>query len=419
MTTTVTERDTLTVLRAAFLYDGTSATLMPNPTVVLDDGRIVAVESGGAVPAGATVVDFIGATLLPGLIDTHVHLAFDASPDPVAALAARDDAAALAAMTEAARQAARGGVTTVRDLGDRDYLSLTLRAAQDPTLPTVVAAGPPITSPGGHCHFLGGEATGVDGVRAAVRARAERGVDVIKIMASGGNLTRGSRPELAQFGPAELRAAVDEAHRHSLPITAHAHGTAAVAAAVESGVDGLEHVTFMTEDGVDPAPPELVRTIADRRVTIGMTLGIAPVAGLTMPSEMTSRLPALIANARSLYEAGAPINAGTDAGIGPIKPPDVLRWAVAHLTMIGMTPAEALLASTSHAAAVCGLGHRKGRLAPGFDADVLAVQGDPLTDPAVLHRIRGVYVRGTRVTDLRGTWVSGGARGPGPDAPRH
>ena len=91
------------------------------------------------------------------------------------------------------------------------------------------------------------------------------------------------------------------------------------------------------------------------------------------------------------------MNAGTDAGIAPIKPPDVLRHAVAMLGMLGMTPAEALRASTSHAAAVCGLGHRKGRLEPGYDADVLAVHGDPLTDPAALHRILGVYVRGERV----------------------
>jgi hypothetical protein len=175
---------------------------MPDPTVILDGGTITAVGTALPVPAGATVVDLGTATLLPGLVDTHVHLAFDASADPVGGLAARDEASALTAMTAAARHAARGGVTTVRDLGDRGYLSLAVRdaTADDSTLPTVVAAGPPITSSDGHCYYLGGCATaGVDGIRAAVREHADRGVDVVKIMASGGNLTPGSRPEVSQF----------------------------------------------------------------------------------------------------------------------------------------------------------------------------------------------------------------------------
>jgi imidazolonepropionase-like amidohydrolase len=388
-----------TVLRAAWLYDGTSSTLIADPTVVLEGGRIVAVDSAAPAPAGATVVDLAGVTLLPGLVDTHVHLAFDASEDPVAALAGRDDTEALAAMADAGRRTVLGGVTTVRDLGDRDYLSLTVRAAaeSDPTLPTIVAAGPPITTPGGHCHYLGGAVSGVDQVRAAVREHAERGVDVIKIMASGGNLTPGSRPELPQWGLAELRAAVEEAHRHSLPITAHVHGTQSVADAVEAGVDGLEHVTFMTADGVDPAPADLVRAIVDRRITLGLTLGFAPVPAAVMPPGLAARLPAMLANLRTLCQSGAPITAGTDAGIGLMKPPDVLRWAIAQLVQLGSTPVEALRTVTSHAAAVCGLGHRKGRLAPGYDADVLAVDGNPLEDLEALHRIRAVYARGHAV----------------------
>jgi imidazolonepropionase-like amidohydrolase len=399
-TITATERRRLTAIRAAWLFDGTSPNLLPDPTVVLDGSTILSVGSAVAVPDGAVVVDLAGATLLPGLVDGHVHLIFDASDDPVSSLVSRDDAAAFAAMTSFARAAVRGGVTTVRDLGDRGYLALGVRraAAADPTLPEILAAGPPVTTPGGHCHFLGEEAAGVDGVRAAVRARAERGVDIIKIMASGGNMTLGSRPELPQYGLAELRAAVDEAHRHNLPITAHAHATQSIVDGLAAGMDSFEHLTFMTAEGVDPIPDEVLSALARRAVTVGMTLGLAPVPGAAPPPGMVARRPALVANARRMLAAGVNMIAGTDAGIAPIKPPDVIRWAIPQFQQFGMTAAEALHACTARAATALGLGHRKGHLRPGYDADILAVDGDPLSDPAALHAIRAVYVRGTALT---------------------
>ena len=391
MATTATPRPGPTVLRAARLLDGTG-TVLEDPRLVVEDGVIVAVGPALAVPEQATVVDLPGATLVPGLIDTHMHLAFDASTDPIGTLAAQDDEVALAAMAQAARTAARAGITTVRDLGDRDHLALALRAGAEPGLPTIVASGPPLTTPGGHCHFLGGATSDV---RATVRAHAERGVDVIKVMASGGNLTPGSRPEVGQFTPDELHAAVDEAHRLGLPVTAHAHGTGAVADAVAAGVDGLEHASFMTAAGVDPVPDDVLAEIVARRVVLGLTVGSVPGAALIAP--IAVRLPALLANVRLLCASGAPVTAGTDGGVSPGKPHDVLPYAIEALTRCGMSPADALAAAASRAAAVCGLGHRKGRLAPGFDADVLAVDGDPSVDPAALRDVRAVFLRGVRV----------------------
>ena len=385
----------MTAVRAARMFDGTADTLVPDPLVVIDGTTIRSVQSGGTVPDGARLIDVGGATLLPGLVDPHVHLVFDGSAAAVANLAAREDDATLAAMREAGTRLLHAGVTTVRDLGDRDYLSLRLRG--DEAMPTIAAAGPPLTSPEGHCHFLGGCVEPTEaGMRAAVRAHAERGVDVIKIMASGGTMTPGSRQELSQFDAVTMRAAVDEAHRHGLPVTAHAHGTPAIADALAAGVDGMEHVTFWTIDGVD-APAELLTALAASPVVVGATVGVRPIDGLSPPPVILARMPAMLANMRRLRELGASLVAGTDAGIGPTKPHGVLADALPMLWDLGFAPADALRLITSVAADVCGMGDRKGRLAAGFDADLLAVDGDPSADPAALLRVRAVFARGRRI----------------------
>lgn len=395
MSATLASRPRRIAVRAAWLFDGTGTTLVADPVVVLDGPTIVSVQFGGDAPADAEDVDLGNATLLPGLVDTHVHLVFDASADPAGALAARTDEQALDAAREAGRAALRGGVTTVRDLGDRNYLSLALRG--EPGLPTILAAGPPITTATGHCHFLGGGTDGSPaGVRRAVRDHAERGVDVIKVMASGGAMTPGTRPELSQFTPEVLRAAVDEAHRCGLAVTAHAHGTESIRECVAAGVDGIEHASFWSAQGVDQ-PGDLIEAIVQRQIAVGATVGVAPVPGLMPPVEILQRLPQMLANLGRLVTEGARVTAGTDAGIAPAKPADVCRHAPAQLCDVGMTPDQALRTVTSVAADVCGLGHRKGRVAAGFDADLLAVTGDPLTDPNAIHRIRMVFRGGEPV----------------------
>ncbi|HEY5848236.1 MAG TPA: amidohydrolase family protein [Microlunatus sp.] len=397
----LTERPRRTALRAAWLFDGTAAILKADPVVLLDGPKIASVTFGSvaadAAAAGLDVVVDLGdVTLLPGLVDTHVHLGFDASPDPVRRLQDSSDAEVLVSMREAGQTALAGGVTTVRDLGDRGYLSLGLRG--DEAMPTIVAAGPPITTAAGHCHFLGGVAApGVKGIRAAVRQHAHQGVDVIKIMATGGQLTPGSHQHLAQFTAEELAAAVEEAHRLGLPITAHAHATAGIENAVAAGVDGLEHASFWSEDGVDN-PGDLIELMAAKRIVVGATVGLVPFPGAMPPPEILKRAPAIIANTRRMQQSGVRVVAGTDAGIAPIKPHDVLRYAIPQLMDLGMTPAEALTTVTSVAAEVCGLAAIKGHVAEGYDADILAVHGNPFTDPQTIHRIRAVYSRGRLVT---------------------
>ena len=383
-------------LRAGRVFDGER--VFGRATVLVEDGTISDLDTTGAEPpAGAEVVDFgPGACLLPGLVDAHVHLAFDASADVVGGLACDDDALS-ERMAAAAARTLRAGVTTVRDLGDRNFLALALSERLPATSrPHIVAAGPPITTRRGHCYFLGGEAEGEAAMRAAVRERAERGCGVVKVMASGGNLTPGSQPHESQYDGAVLRVVVDEAHRAGLPAAAHVHGAQAVADAVEARFDTLEHVTFFTADGVD-ADPAMLDRIAASGVIVSVTAGTIPSAP-ALPPVIAQRIARILANHRRMFLAGAAMVPGTDAGLSPGKPHDVLPYALRALTGgIGMTPLQALRAATSGAATGIGLGASKGRIARGADADVLVVRGDPVADIGAVTDVAAVFRAGARV----------------------
>lgn len=384
-------------IRGGAAFDGVNPVLVEKPLVLIEDGRVVDVQANGAPPAGVEVADLGGATLLPGLVDAHVHLAFDASADPVGALADLPDDELLGRMRTAARTCLAAGITTVRDLGDRGYLALRLRDefAVDPASgPQILAAGPPVTTSRGHCWFLGGEADGVEGIRAAVRARAERGVDVIKVMATGGEMTPGTHSHEAQYGPDELRAAVEEAHHHGLPVAVHAHGVPSIEDAVAAGVDTIEHCSFMTADGVD-SRPDVIDAIARAGIVVSATLGFVP--GSAPPPRIAARVGGFVANLQRMRDAGVTVVCGSDAGIGPPKPHDVLPYGLSMLVECGFTPVAALRAATSLAATACRVGERKGRLAPGFDADLLAVEGDPLADVTALRAVTAVFRAGHRV----------------------
>src|SRR5664280_93322 len=298
----------------------------------------------------------------------------------------------------AGRMALAGGVTTVRDLGDRNYGTLALRAelaAQPAAGPQVLVAGPPITTVQGHCWFLGGEAPGIDALRSAVAERADRGTDVVKIMATGGQLTPGSHPHESQYTRTELSTVVTEAHRRGLPVAAHAHGPQGITDAAGAGVDSIEHCSFMTADGV-ARDEQVLRAIAAAGIVVSLTVGFTPTT-LPPPPELAARLPQLLAGMRRMHDLGCTITVGTDAGIAPPKPHDVLPYGLVALTHLGFSPTEALTACTAVAAAACRVADRKGALRPGYDADLLAVRGDPTRDITAVHDVVAVYRAGVRV----------------------
>jgi imidazolonepropionase-like amidohydrolase len=377
------------VLQGARLFDG-SATV-DEPLVAIEHGRVVAV--GSDVSPGGERVDLGDVTLLPGLIDTHQHLCFDGGGTLEQQVARVDDVALEARARDSARRALHAGITTLRDLGDRAYVTVGLR--DDVTLPTVLSAGPPITRVNGHCWYLGGECDGDRDLRRAVAERAERGCDVVKVMVSGGALTPTFPMWESQFTVDELRVIVDDAHARGLPVAAHCHATDAIESAVDAGVDSIEHCTFFTPEGRSDPSERVMARIAAAGIAVSSTMGRLPETELT--PLIAANIDAIRESRRRLLELGATIVAGTDAGINDSKPHDVLPHALVDFIDAGMSATDGLRALTSVAAGVIAVADRKGRLAAGYDADILAVNGDPATDPAALRSVVGVWRAGERV----------------------
>ncbi len=366
--------------------------------VLIEHGLIRDVDfTGAAPPEYATVTDFgAEAWLLPGLVDTHVHLCWDASTDAVAHVTNGDPGTILDTARNAAATALRTGVTTVRDLGDRDYLALALRDQVPPSRrPEIIAAGPPITTRGGHCHFLGGEAEGADALLAAVRERAERGCDVVKVMAGGGSMTPGSSPLHQQYGPADLRLIVEEAHRLGLTAAAHVHAADAIGDVIDAGFDTIEHFTFMTHDGAG-LRDDLLDRVVEQGIFASLTLGGVPGAPPPPPA-VAARIDALIDVLTKVIASGARVVVGTDAGIEPGKPHHVLPYALMQLAELGMPNRDVLRSATTEAAEAVGRAGRKGVLGPGADADLVVVGSSPVADLSALTDIRAVYRAGHRL----------------------
>lgn len=377
------------VIRAGRLIDGTGAGVQRDRALYVEDGLITGVGAAGDAPADAELVDLSGLTVLPGLFDCHVHLLFSYSPYPLGDLLAEDDQQLLLRGVAGARQALRAGITTVRDLGGRGGVTFRLRDAIASQLiagPRILAAGSPITITGGHCHFLGVEADGEAAVRAAARQQLKEGANCLKVMSTGGRMTPGTNIGVAQYSVAEIRAAVEEAQRAHVTVSAHALGTAGIRNATHAGVNTIEHYNWLSPDGTVEFDESVVVQMAAQSTAIVPT--ITPLQKSAVRDEVLDRMRRSIA-------LGAPIAAGTDAGVS-LTPFDSLPGELElYVSQLGLTPLQAIQAATANAARALGLDATVGTLVPGRAADLIAVDGDPSLQIGDLHQVR-VVIQGGR-----------------------
>jgi imidazolonepropionase-like amidohydrolase len=331
-----------------------------------------------------------------------VHLCCDSGPRAFDRLPELTDAELVATIEDALRAHLAAGVTTVRDLGDCRWAAIDWRDKNrsNTALPTVLGSGPPITSRNGHCWIMGGEARGVEQLRRAVAERAARGVDVVKIMASGGAMTPGTDPARPQFSAEEVKVTVEEAHAHGLRVTAHAHSLNAIRDALAAGIDGLEHCSFLTETGVEVADDvvaDLVRTATVVCPTLGLTPGaVFPPGVLELLRKARMTYEDAARQYGGLHKAGVRMVSGSDGGLSPGSRHGNLPYTLIRLVAGGVSITDVLASATSIAAESCGLPDRKGRLSAGFDADLLVVEGSPLENIAALRNVQAVFVRGNR-----------------------
>jgi imidazolonepropionase-like amidohydrolase len=386
------------VLRAPRLLDGTGAPPVDDAALVLAGGRVAYAGPAGGLPDGSDrieALDFPGATLLPGLIDAHVHLVASGGPDLAADVPRTEAERMLAAVVNARRQL-EAGVTLVRDLGSPGAEAVLVgRAVESGTIPgpRVVASGPAVTMTGGHIPYLGRVTDGVEAMRAAVRANLALGARCIKVVATGGVLTQGVDPREPAYTQAELDALVDEAHRLGLTVAAHAIGGGGVVAALRAGVDSIEHGMFLDERAIEL----FLETGARLSATFLAPHGI--LSGPSVPAWIKDRArPAGAAQTRAFrgaVAAGVPAVAGTDAGT-PDNPHGGVAREVAFMAEAGLDVLLAVKAATGEAADLLGVDDR-GVLRKGAAADVLVAAGDVAADLTALQHPLAVFQDGHRV----------------------
>jgi imidazolonepropionase-like amidohydrolase len=334
------------------------------------------------------VFDVSGKTILPGLIDAHVHLCLDGSPDPITSVL-RDSVPQLTLKAaNHARQTLGAGVTTIRDMGGKDYVDLAIRDGIESGLlqgPRMICSGRVVCMTGGHGWQFGREADGTDEIREAVREQLKAGADFIKMIATGGVMTKGVEPDVTQFSLEELLVGVEEARKAGRRTATHAQGTEGIKNSLWAGVNSIEHGFFLDDEAIElmlEMKAYLVPTLNAPYQIIkgGVKRGVPRYAVEKSKSVMKSHSQSV----RRAYKAKIPIAMGTDAGT-PFNCHGENLKEMELLVKAGMTPMEAVVATTKVASEVLGLEKKIGTLERGKLADLVIVDGDPLDDITLLQ----------------------------------
>jgi imidazolonepropionase-like amidohydrolase len=397
-----------TILHGRRLIDGMSGAPIENPVILIQGSKIVSVgrEGDTMVPQTEDVnrLDYKDKTLLPGLIDCHVHLCFSADDNPLARAYEDSDDMMLLRAAHNAEVALKAGITTLRDCGGRNHVTFSTKEAIKKKIikgPRLLLSGRPITITGGHCFFLNGEADGVDDVRKLARRLIKEGADFLKIMASGGGMTPSTIPKLPYYTVEELTVAADEAHRLGRKIAAHCHSTKSIEDVLEAHIDTIEHCSFLSPE---TGQRKFESHIAERIVTSGtyvcatMSAGRKSVRSKEQTDEYKLRLQQNMqdSNFSRMLEMGVKLIAGTDAGVTWTtfdNYPMYMELAVAG----GMDNMQAIQSGTSLAAEALDIADTVGTIQPGKEADIIAVDGNPLEDISALWNVAMVMKAGELV----------------------
>src|SRR3954464_9875902 len=385
-----------------------------NSTVVVENGRIARIEPGFTTPAGAVVVDERSRTVMPGMTDVHVHLTSNSGEPWYLGFTKKysNPYAATVGLTHALDMA-RAGFTTVRDLGGDTAVVTAVRDAVAEGRfpgPRIKVSGAPLSIIGGHAdaatglppelasaineaHLNPSVCTGVQECQKVVRQLAAAGVDVIKVMATGGVLDPGAMGLEQHFTDAELKGIADMAHAMHLKVAAHAHGAGGILAAANAGIDSIEHGTFLDDAGARAMKAHGTYYSATLMAFSGVQ-GIMGSGKLTPEMEAKARQTFAVwgKGLNLAYRTGVKIALGTDSAVAPHK--DANKELELMVTKGGMSPRDALIAATEGGPDLLGIANETGTLDPGKSADLIAVEGDPLADPTAVQRVRFVMVRG-------------------------